>query len=74
MNNVVVTLGGSQSRGTRTDLDGYYSFMNLPSGGNYSVTPSLIDYTFRPDSRSFRDLNDNETGTNFVVFWLFVIR
>ena len=66
INNVIVTLSGSRSATTATDLDGYYSFTNLASGGDYTVTPSLVEYTFKPQKRGFRHLSDDESGTNFI--------
>jgi hypothetical protein len=51
---------------TATDLDGYYSVTNLASGRDYTVTPSLSDYTFEPENRGFRHLSDDESGTNFI--------
>ena len=45
--NVTVTLSGSQSVTTTTDANGNYVFMNLPTSGEYSITATKTDYTFR---------------------------
>jgi hypothetical protein len=53
ISNLTVTLRASDSAMTATDLDGYYSVTNLASGRDYTVTPSLSDYTFEPENRGF---------------------
>jgi hypothetical protein len=45
---VKITLSGSQSVSTTTDADGYYVFTNLPTSGQYVVTPAHDDYRFEP--------------------------
>ena len=40
MPNVTLTLTGTSSDSTLSDSSGNYSFTGLPSGGNYTVTPS----------------------------------
>ncbi len=70
--NVTVTLSGSQPGLRTTDANGNYSF-ELAAGGNYTVTPSIIGFTFAPVSLTFNNLSANQTanfpGTrqNFVV-------
>jgi hypothetical protein len=60
---VPMSLGGTESGSTQTDGDGYYSFDNLPAGGNYTVyAPSCCMYTFEPSEQSFYDLQANETA------------
>jgi hypothetical protein len=54
-------LAGSQSGLTTTDGNGGYSF-TLPGGGNYTVTPSLLGYSFSPGSQSFNNLTSNQVG------------
>jgi hypothetical protein len=61
-----VTLSGSQSGTTQTDSNGNYSFLNLPSGGNYTVTPSKAPYTFVPTNQTFNGLSANQTA-DFTV-------
>src|SRR5206468_8218023 len=48
-----VQLSGAQSAFTITDGQGRYSFANLASNSSYTVTPSLVNYTFTPASRNF---------------------
>src|SRR5688572_1682013 len=70
--NVTVTLSGSQPGLRTTDSNGNYSF-ELAAGGNYTVTPSIIGFTFAPPSQTFNNLSAPQTadfaGTrqNFVV-------
>ena len=64
---VTVTLSGSESRTTVTDATGSYSFLNLPLGGNYTVTPSKRSLTFFPSEQSYTDLQANQTNVNFNI-------
>ena len=70
--NVTVTLSGSQTAIRTTDSSGNYSF-ELAGGGNYTVTPSIIGFTFAPLNLTFNNLSAPQTanfpGTkqNFVV-------
>jgi len=52
--NATVTLTGSRVEITQTDSAGNYSF-SVPQDGNYTVTPSLVGFTFAPPSRSIAD-------------------
>ncbi len=64
---VAVQLSGSQTTSTTTDANGIYTFADLPAGGAYIVTPSLMSYTFAPVSRTATDLDSDRafdfTGT-----------
>ncbi|MGI9107393.1 MAG: carboxypeptidase regulatory-like domain-containing protein [Pyrinomonadaceae bacterium] len=62
---VAVTLSGAQSAATVTDASGNYSFANLAVGGAYTVTPSLVNFTFAPPSQTFENLQANQTA-NFT--------
>jgi hypothetical protein len=62
---VLVTLSGSQSATTTTDVNGNYSFAGLPAAGNYTVTPTLANYTFAPPSRTVNNLSGNQTAFDF---------
>ncbi|HEV2764959.1 MAG TPA: carboxypeptidase regulatory-like domain-containing protein, partial [Pyrinomonadaceae bacterium] len=53
---VSVALGGSQSATAETDAAGNYAFTNLPSEGNYTVTPTHRYYNVAPASRAFDNL------------------
>jgi Calx-beta domain/Carboxypeptidase regulatory-like domain len=66
LSNVLVTLNGSQTATALTDASGNYSFANLPSAGNFLVTPTLNGYSFEPQSISFTNLAANITNANFV--------
>ena len=69
---VTVTLSGSQAGLRTTDSNGNYSF-ELAAGGNYTVTPSILGFTFGPLNQTFNNLSAPQTanfaGTrqNFVV-------
>jgi len=56
---VTVTLGGSQTVSSITDLSGNYSFGDLAPGANGSIVPSLAGYIFNPSSSSFSSLSAN---------------
>jgi len=61
---VKVTLSGSQSATTTTDSDGNYLFTNLPTSGEFRVTPTLIDQNF--DTASFITPNGDQIA-NFIA-------
>jgi hypothetical protein len=63
---VVVELSGARSARTITDANGNYRFANVDAGGFYSATPSLVNFTFSPSSRSF-SLVANKTDAVFTA-------
>ncbi len=69
---VVVNLGGSRLGTRTTDSNGNYSF-ELAGGGNYTLTPSILGFTFGPPTQTFNNLSANQTANfpanrqNFVV-------
>ncbi|PYS64028.1 MAG: hypothetical protein DMF74_08165 [Acidobacteria bacterium] len=72
LSGVAVTLSGSQQSIQTTDNSGNYSF-TVVGGGNYTVTPSILGFSFTPPNQTFSNLSANQTanfaGTrqNFVV-------
>jgi len=62
----VMRLMGTQNRTTITDANGNYSFQNVEVGGFYSVTPSLLNYRFSPEMRSFSQFGIN-TNAQFTA-------
>jgi photosystem II stability/assembly factor-like uncharacterized protein len=62
--NVTVTLSGSQSGLRTTDANGNYSF-ELAAGGNYTVTPAILGFTFAPLNQTFNNLSAAQTA-NFA--------
>ena len=60
MAGVTVTLSGSENRTTTTNSSGDFSFTGLPSEGNYTVTPTLIEYSFAPPSTTYNSLAANQ--------------
>ncbi len=48
-----INLSGTQNRETITDAQGNYNFDGVETNGFYTVTPSRVNYTFSPPTRSF---------------------
>jgi photosystem II stability/assembly factor-like uncharacterized protein len=69
---VTVTLSGSRQSIQTTDNSGNYSF-TLAGGGNYTVTPSILGFSFTPANQTFNSLSADQTANfaatrqNFVV-------
>ena len=61
---VTMILNGTQTATSRTTSNGNFAFINLPAGGNYTVTPTHPSYIFNPPSATFNSLNATQT----VVF------
>ncbi len=55
-----VTLSGDQQRSTTSDGGGGFAFSDVPSEGNYVVTPTLSDHSFSPSSRAYDSLAGNQ--------------
>ncbi|MCA1617857.1 MAG: DUF11 domain-containing protein [Acidobacteria bacterium] len=66
----LVRLTGTRAVSVSTDSAGNYSFVNLPKGGTYTVTPqrSLGDIAsvYTPGSRTVSDLQSDVTGFDFT--------
>lgn len=65
LSGVLVSLTGSSSGSITTDTSGAYSF-NVDYGGDYTVTPTKSGYSFNPISRTFSNIQGNETQ-NFIA-------
>jgi hypothetical protein len=63
---VTVKLSGARSAKTITDSEGNYRFNNLDAGAFYTVTPTLVNYHFGPESRAF-SLLGNTTEATFTA-------
>ncbi len=63
---VVVNLSGARTGQTITDSSGNYRFNNMETGNFYTVTPSLTNYHFSPESMSF-SLLANKTDAVFTA-------
>jgi hypothetical protein len=59
----VVRLQGTQNRKFITDAKGIYRFENVETSGFYTVTPSRVNYTFSPATRSFSQLGETTDAT-----------
>ena len=64
---VTVKLTGTSTATTTTNNLGAYSFTGLVGGGNFTVTPSLVNHNFTPASKSFTALGANQTTANFAA-------
>ena len=62
---VTITLSGDDSDTTTTDLNGDYFFGGI-TNGNYTILPSLSDYTFSPTSENVTVSDADETGVDFT--------
>lgn len=62
----VIRLNGVTSRTTISNGAGNYRFENVGTGNFYTVTPSLANYSFAPDSHSF-SLVGNMTEAGFTA-------
>ena len=63
---VTMTLSGTLGGSVLTDVNGNYSFTNLPQG-NYSVTPGKTGYTLDPLSRGVTLSIADATGIDFTA-------
>ena len=64
MSDLTVRLTGEENRTQKTDLNGLFSFVNLTTGANYTVTPNPFGYVYDFSSQSYIDI-DSE---NSIVF------
>jgi streptogramin lyase len=55
---VIVQLSGAKSARTITDSGGNYSFEHLKTGGFYTVSPAIVNFSFSPHELSFSLLAD----------------
>lgn len=69
---VTVTLGGSQAGLRTTDANGNYSF-EVAGGGNYTVTPSVLGFSFGPTNQSFNNLSASQTASFAATRQSFVV-
>ncbi|MFZ1701483.1 MAG: Calx-beta domain-containing protein [Pyrinomonadaceae bacterium] len=66
---VTVGLSGSATASTTTNAAGAYSFANLPSGGNYLVTPvAPAGKVMSPTTRTYTGLTSFVNNANFVAY------
>jgi uncharacterized repeat protein (TIGR01451 family) len=63
----IVKLSGAVTGSVRINLDGNYTFVNLPQGGKYTVTPTSPVERYAPGSRTIDNLQQNETDLDFVA-------
>lgn len=63
---VSVGLSGTEAARTLTDSLGQFRFINVETGGFYTVTPALANHSFSPSHRSF-SLLGNQTDAAFTA-------
>jgi subtilisin-like proprotein convertase family protein len=63
---VTLNLGGARSARAITDSQGNYRFSGIDTDNFYTVTPSLVNYHFGPESQSF-SLLANKTDATFTA-------
>ena len=64
ISDVVVTLDGSLTIATQSDVNGRFTFAGLPMGGNYTVTPlSGGAFAFNPGAKIFNNLQVSQGET-----------
>ncbi|HZE69176.1 MAG TPA: FG-GAP-like repeat-containing protein, partial [Pyrinomonadaceae bacterium] len=73
VSNVSVVLTGATPVSTLTAADGTYSFIDLPAGGNFVVTPSKANYIFIPASWSINGLSQNESANFLASLSLYLV-
>ena len=61
-----VTLSGTKADATTTDGNGNYSFSDLPSGGNYNLSPSKAGQ-YVAFARTVNNLSSNLTGMDLSL-------
>jgi hypothetical protein len=66
INGIQVSLSGTTAATVTTSGNGNYTFGNLVSGGNYTVTPTTPGNEYTPPSRTFNSLTTNVTNADFV--------
>ncbi|MDI6640704.1 MAG: carboxypeptidase regulatory-like domain-containing protein [Elusimicrobiota bacterium] len=67
LGSVTLALSGDGSETCITNSQGYYEFIGLTAGGNYTVTPSSHSYySFNPSSRTYSNLMSLKTEQNFT--------
>ena len=59
----VVNLSGTQNRKFITNANGEYRFDNVETSGFYTVRPSLVNFEFSPEERSFSQLGNNTSAS-----------
>ncbi len=64
---VRVTLFGSTYAETITQLDGSYSFQNIPRGSNVTIGVSRYGYSYTPQSIPLTNVSRNYTDLNFAA-------
>jgi endonuclease G len=58
--------GGPSTLTATTDAGGNYSFLNIPGGVDYAVTPSSAGFNFTPLSVALDNLSADQANVNFT--------
>jgi PKD repeat protein len=65
LNGVTMTLSGATSATTTTNSNGLYQFTQLVLNGNYTVTPSMSGWGFRPGALNVPSLTSSLDNQSF---------
>ncbi len=60
-----LSLSGGGIATATSDVNGNYSFANLPAGSDYTITAAKPNQVFTPSNRTFTALGTNRTDANF---------
>lgn len=64
---VTLFVSGGASQSYVTGSDGAYAFIDLPQGGNFTITPSYYQIAFDPPNRSYSNLQQEWINQDFLA-------
>jgi uncharacterized protein (TIGR03437 family) len=70
---VDVNLTGTLTSSVKTGADGRYQLAEVQAGGNFTVTPVLAGYAFRPPSREYNNVTSDQIGDFTAIGCRFTI-
>ncbi|MDI6791459.1 MAG: FlgD immunoglobulin-like domain containing protein [bacterium] len=64
---VTLTLSGYSSAVSTTTSTGYYEFLGIIPGSDYTITPTYENFLFIPSEKTYSNLNSNQEDQNFTA-------